>query len=126
MFPALEPDHGVPDHYRPDAPPELVEAARIFVTNARWVFASTMPTIPHWYTLRRDAARVGNEAGYDALRQLIIEHHYLRDWRGRSFRGVTLCGLTMWIMQTGAILVNAKRAERLDFAQDAPGLFDFI
>ncbi|WP_460518745.1 hypothetical protein [Humibacter antri] len=115
---------GAPDHYRLDAPDALVTTAREFVAGARWVYASTMPSAPHHYTLRKDAAAGHREAGYDALLSLILHHHYLREWRGRSFRGVTLGGLTMWIMQTGLVLVNAKPAEPDDWA--APGLFDFL
>jgi len=125
MYPVLRPNREVPDHFRSDAPPELVEAARAFVATAAFQFAKTMPTIPHWYTLRRVAEARGTADGYDALRELIISHHYLRSWRGRSFRSVTLGGYTLWIMQTGLVLVNAKPAEPGDWPSEQPTLFDF-
>lgn len=126
MYPVLRPTPGAPDHFRSDAPPTLVEAARAYVATAAFQFAKTMPTIPHWYTLRRVAEGRGTADGYDALRELIIEYHYLRSWRGRSFRSVTLGGLTLWIMQTGLILVNAKPAEPDDWPSEQPTLFEFL
>ncbi len=125
-YPVLEPDPGVPDHYRPDAPPPLVATAREFVAVASWTFASTMPQHPHQYVTRNREAAAGRGAGYDALRDLILEHHCLRDWHGRSFRGVTLGGLTLWVMQTGLIVINAKSAERGDFTPSDPRLFDYL
>lgn len=126
---------GQPDHYRPDAPLPLVATARQFAeANTRWTWAVTYAKFaPHWYVLRREA----DQAGYDALRKLIQRHHEIRTWRGRSFRAVTLAGLTLWIMPDdpgttngGTILINAKPAERADWSSPppapapAPTLFD--
>jgi hypothetical protein len=33
--------------------PFAVDDARVYVAKVRWQFASTMPRIPHWYTLRK-------------------------------------------------------------------------
>lgn len=126
MYPVLRPSPGAPDHFRPDAPAALVDAASAFVASAAFQFAKTMPTVPHWYTLRRVAEAQGTADGYDALRELIISHHYLRSWRGRSFRSVTLGGYSLWIMQTGLVLVNAKPAEPGDWHSEEPGLFEFL
>lgn len=127
--PRLTPTPGAPDHFRPDAPAPLVQTSREFIASAHWVWAKTFADFaPHWYTLRRQARPV---EGYDALRTLIREHHYIRTWRGRSFRGVMLSGLTLWIMPDengpdgGSILVNAKPAERHDWTPERPALFDY-
>lgn len=126
-YPQLRPTPGAADHYRPDAPPQLVDAARDFIRIARWTWAVTFAeTAPHHYVTREAAERGGAADGYDALRELIVSHHYLREWNGRSFRGVTLDGLTLWIMQTGLIVINAKPAGPDDWEQSAPSLFDFI
>ncbi len=124
--PVLRPSAGVPDYYRPDAPSTLVNEARAFVSGCRWTWASSFAdNAPHWYTLRGDAERAGTEAGYDALRALVLNHHYLRTWRGRSFRAVHLGGVLVWAMQTGGILVNGIPASPDDFEQ-VPALFDFL
>jgi hypothetical protein len=73
----------------------------------------------------REAA-AGRGDGYDFTRALIVEYHYLRERNGRCFRGVTLGGLTLWIMQTGLIVISAKPAEADDFGPSEPGLFDFL
>jgi hypothetical protein len=125
-YPILRPDPRVRDHYRPSAPPTLVATAREFAAVASWTFAHTMPQHPHHYVTKQREAAAGRAAGYDALRDLILDHHYLRDWHGRSFRGVTLGGLTLWIMQTGLIVINAKPAEADDFEPIEPGLFDHL
>lgn len=113
--PTLRPRDGAPDHYSPDAPLPLVATSRAFVQRATWTYAATMPWARHWYTLRRSAARTGD---YDALRQLIREHHYVRRWKSRAFRAVNLGGLTLWIMEDdpgtsngGTVLINAIPAE---------------
>jgi hypothetical protein len=117
----------VHDRYRPDAPTPLVNSAREFVGIARWTWAVTFAdTAPHHYVTRDAAERGGAAAGYDALRELIVSHHYLREWNGRSFRGVTLGGLTLWIMQTGLIVINAKPAEPDDWEESVPPLFDHL
>jgi hypothetical protein len=125
-YPVLRPTAGAPEHFRPDAPPQLADAAREFVSIARWTFASSMPQYPHHHVTREAAERGSAAAGYDALRELIVSHHYLREWNGRSFRGVTVGGLTLWIMQTDLIVINAKPAERDDWEQSVPSLFDFL
>lgn len=124
--PPLVPNRDVPDRYRPDAPRELVEASRAFIGAASWTFASTMPRYPHHYVVKRREAAAGRGLGYDTLRTLIADHHYLREWGGRSFRSVTLDGLTLWIMQTGLIVINAKPADRADWSTSRPALFDSL
>jgi hypothetical protein len=125
-YPQLVPTHGAPDHYRPDAPPELVETAREFVARCRWVYARTFHDFaPHWYTLRRDAEHDGTVAGFDALRGLVLDHHFLRAWNGRSFRAVTIGGHLVWAMQTGGILLNGLPAHSDDWEQP-PSLFDHL
>jgi hypothetical protein len=124
-YPVLRPTAGAPDHHRP-APLPLVETARAFVRAGSWTFAKTMPWAPHHYVVRQREAAAGRAEGYDALRALILDYHYLREWRGRSFRGVTLEGLTMWIMEDGLIVINAKPAEPDDFVSETPALFDHL
>jgi hypothetical protein len=124
-YPPLVPDPTVPDYHRP-APTALVETARTFVRAGAWTFAKTMPWAPHHYVVRQRETAAGRAEGYDALRALILDYHYLRDWRGRSFRGVTLEGLTLWIMEDGLIVINAKPAEPEDFRASTPRLFDFL
>lgn len=124
--PVLRPSAGVPDHLRPDAPPALVASARSFVAGCRWTWAVTFANnAPHWYTLRRDAEAAHTAEGYDALRSLVLDHHYLRAWRGRSFRAVSVGGVMIWAMQTGGILLNGLPASPNDFDQE-PALFDFL
>lgn len=47
--------------------------------------------------------------------ELIVHLHYLRSWRGRSLRSVTLGSYMLWTIQTGLIRVNAKAAEPGDW-----------
>lgn len=123
--PSLVPNPGEPDHYRPEAPADLVNQAREFIATATWVWAKTYAKFaPHHYTLRR-AAR--EKAGYDCLRLLIREYNYPRTWRGREFRGITLDGLHLWIMPDdpdtengGSVLVNAKPAAADDWPKEQP------
>ncbi|MGN6204111.1 hypothetical protein [Humibacter sp.] len=125
--PALVPNLAEPDRYRPEAPDDLVSRAREFIASARWVWAKTMPWAPHWYVLRRQSRR----DGYDALRALIREYHYPRVWRKRTFRGITLSGLHLWIMDDdpgtdngGTVLINAKPAAADDWPDEQPKLFE--
>lgn len=126
MHPVLRPTPGAPDHYRLDAPQDLVDNARDFVATCTWTWAVTFAdSAPHWYTLRRNAERSGNAGGYDALRTLVLDHHYLRSWHGRSFRAVALDGVLVWAMQHGGVLLNGMPASIDDFEQ-APALFDHL
>jgi hypothetical protein len=125
-MPELVPNLDEPDHYRPEAPDDLVNEAREFVATATWTWAKTFARFaPHWYTLRRNAR---DKAGYDALRTLIQRYNYARTWRTRTFRSITLDGRLLWIMPDdpgtsngGSVLINSKPAEPSDWA--APGLF---
>jgi hypothetical protein len=40
------------------------EEIRTFIDEHEWVFAKTMPQIPHWYTLRRKAKSEENFADF--------------------------------------------------------------
>lgn len=122
--PALVPNPAEPDRYRPESPDDLVRQAREFVATASWVWAKTYARFaPHHYTLRRQAR---SRAGYDALRRLIYDYNYPRAWRTRTFRSITLAGLTLWVVDdtpgkqdAGTVLINAKPAAPSDW--DEPG-----
>lgn len=76
--------------------PELREL-RDAVKDLTWVFARTMPEIPHWYVVRRP----GNEAVYLRLFKAIREHGQDRQfgrWRNRYL--LLDDGYKYWAMTT--------------------------
>jgi hypothetical protein len=53
------------------------------ISRLTFVFAKTMPELPHEYTVRRRAA---DEADYIALFEAIQEHGVIERWKGRPGR----------------------------------------
>jgi hypothetical protein len=87
-----------PDRYNFDAPPLLVERATIYTEDARWRFARTMPFIPHWYAIRKQAHPAGLGAGHEALYFLCRDWGYPREWHRRIFPSVDLGGWSFWML----------------------------
>jgi hypothetical protein len=56
------------------------EGFRAFVDAAPFRFAKTMPTVPHFYTLRREHPGPEGQAAFGAAVQFIREHGYRGRW----------------------------------------------
>lgn len=76
--------------------------------------------------LRRIAEGHGTADGENALPRDDRSRHYVRSWHARRFGSVTFGGLTLWIMQTGLVLVNTKGAEPADWPSEQPTLSDYV
>ena len=88
------------------------EEYRLIVTECSWRFAKTMPQIPHYYTLRKDATE---DANFVKLVTFIRSHGYDQKWGRRWFRYLDLDGWTYWTMGAqvdATILVNRARLDR--------------
>ncbi|WP_308799547.1 hypothetical protein [Agromyces silvae] len=97
----------MPNRYHPDAPDWMIESAREYIAATTWTFAKTMADIPHWYTVRQRAQRAGLGTLHERLYLLIRDYHYIRRWRGGSYRSIDLDGYLYWIMQNGTV-INRK------------------
>ena len=67
------------------------------ILNAQtWIFAKTMPTIPHEYCLRRNFE---SDADFVAVVQYIREQGVVEEWRtGRAFTYLYFKGYKYWTM----------------------------
>lgn len=80
-----------------------------FIANHEWTFAKTMPQIPHWYTLRRNAKR---DEDFAAFVQEIRFRGIVRQFGSKSFTYFDLDGWTYWTMGAPVeetILINRAR-----------------
>lgn len=66
-----------------------------FVAAQRWIFAKTMPEIPHHYCLRRE---VRNDALFDAAVRYLRSAGYDGDWRGTVRRYLDHGDHVYWTM----------------------------
>ena len=74
---------------QPESPDDRERATRLLLAHP-WRFATTMPTIPHWYSLRRDwdaaafewVVRHIRNAGYEEARMGRLWTYYnVAEWR---------------------------------------------
>lgn len=92
-----------------------LDEARAFIAKARWVFASTVPAAPHWYTVRRDCAGLGLDAEFVAFQALIEAHGYDRfdaRWPWRTWRTLDLeDGFYYWLDGKENLINRARPTE---------------
>ena len=82
---------------------------RRFIGDHEWTFAKTMPTIPHWYTLRKKAKR---DEDFAAFVQEIRVRGVARQFGRKSFTYFDIDGWTYWTMGSPieeTILINRAR-----------------
>ena len=72
-----------------------IGAAVARLESARYVFARTMPRIPHWYTLRKWWANPGD---YEAAGRVILEHGEALYWNRWKRRYLQANGVKYWVM----------------------------
>ncbi len=85
------------------------EEIRVFIDRHEWVFAKTMPQIPHWYTLRRKAQ---SSEDFSAFVQEIRLRGVVRTFGRRTFTYLDFDGWTYWTMGEpveDTILINRAR-----------------
>ena len=66
-----------------------------FIGDHEWVFAKTMPQIPHWYTLRSKAQR---DEDFSAFVREIELRGVQRQFGQRSFTYLDFADWTYWTM----------------------------
>ena len=72
-----------------------LEHAQVFIQQGRWIFAKTMPDIPHWYVRLRDCDPVE----FAWMVAFVRRAGYLGSWRGRQpLRYWELDGWRYWSM----------------------------
>ena len=78
-----------------------------FIDKSSWRFAKTMPKIPHWYTLRKNA----DNREFDNAVQFIRAFGY-DDWYwGKKYKAINVKGFKYWTMGAPikkTILINRK------------------
>lgn len=74
--------------------PELKWLCRI-LEEQDWIFAKTMPTMPHWYTLRKAWER---ETDFIKAVQLIRQHGIVKHFKGRPYTYFQANGHEYWTM----------------------------
>jgi hypothetical protein len=80
------------------------------LANLKFVFARTMPAIPHWYVKRTPE----NEADYVALFHTIRVKGVVEKWHGRPFRYWYRGDYKYWAMTSGvrqSTIINRARAD---------------
>lgn len=74
----------------------------------RWIFAKTMPHVPHWYTLRRAWA---SDADFVWAVEMIRKWGYDDVYFRKTYRAINLNGYKYWTMGSPineTILINRK------------------
>lgn len=82
---------------------------RAFVDASTWTFAKTMAHIPHWYTVRRDAA---SDAQFEWFVMFIREHGYRERWGPYFHHYLDLDGWKYWTMGAElavTVIINRTR-----------------
>ena len=77
-----------------------------FIATSVWIFAKTMPHIPHEYTLRKHAA---DEAEFEAAVMFIRGHGYQARWGKYNHTYFDVDGWQYWTMGAplaATILIN--------------------
>ena len=91
------------------------DEARKIISRFKWKFAKSMPTIPHYYTVK-NTKNDRDAADYEKLYNYIFENHYIRYFYGKPFKYVDIDDYTYWIMTDDireSIIINrAKIKER--------------
>jgi hypothetical protein len=90
--------------------PELAEKVRACLESQTWVFAKTMPWIPHFYTLRRNWSNESQFVRVVEVMRLYGKDEYYGKARRRS-RVLILGGFKYWTMESpisDTILINRK------------------
>jgi len=94
---------------------------RGFVAGQRWTFAKTMPRIPHWYTLRRNAP---SDEAFSAFVQEIRLRGVQRPFGRRLFTYLDFEGWTYWTMGepiADTTLINRARLPGAAAPPDSAG-----
>lgn len=82
-----------------------IDRFRQFVNNTQWVFAKSMPSMPHYYTLLKDNdPRLFREAVI-----FIRNNGHIRKFQGRTYTYFDIDGYTYWTMGSPieqTILIN--------------------
>lgn len=90
------------------APAEL-ERMRAYIGAVEWTFAKTMPTVPHWYTLRRKAPDLNGDFAWFAAG--IRERGYRMRWGKYHHHYLNIDGWRYWTMGAPieeTILINRE------------------
>ena len=85
------------------------EEIRGFVSGSPWKFAKTMPSSPHWYTLRSAA---GDDGSFVCFVQAIRSKGEKRRHGGRSYVYLDIDGFEYWTMGAPiaeTILINRAK-----------------
>ena len=97
---------------------------RDIIAGSPWRFAKTMPQIPHWYTLRKQAP---SDENFVAFVELIRSHGYDDTHYSRTYRYLDVDGWQYWTMGTrteSTILINRAELHRAERAiQENPAPF---
>jgi hypothetical protein len=72
-------------------------AARVFIAQAIWTFAETMPWAPHEYTTRWACRGQGIEDDFEAFALLIESDGYWRPWGRHQWRSLNLDDRFYWL-----------------------------
>ena len=91
-------------------PPDVAAKVLACLERQTWVFAKTMPWVPHWYTLRRNWS---SDAEFVRVVELMREHGQDEEYgkAKRRHRVLVLGGFKYWTMEsdiTDTILINRK------------------
>lgn len=99
----------VPDpNLYPSVPDLGVDGYREWVAASEWVFAKTMPHIPHWYALRKKAR---DDLEFLAAVVFIRRYGVVRPWKNYRLTYLDLDDFRYWSMGAGideTILVNRE------------------
>jgi hypothetical protein len=78
-----------------------------YIASVKWQFAKTMPTSPHWYTLRAKAPHLNDK--FIELVLYIREHGYNKSFGKTKYRYLDIGEFSYWTMGSPidqTILIN--------------------
>lgn len=81
----------------------------LVIESLAWKFAKTMPTMPHWYTVRVTDDDHLNGL-YEQLYHYIKGNHYVKVFKGRKYKYCDIGEYSYWIMSD--YLYNSKIINR--------------
>jgi len=78
------------------------------IENNKWIFAETMPEIPHYYIVKDDLSNDDKKL-FDELKINIDKNGYTKEYRSEEYRYVDIYDYKYWVIDN--ILNREKNIE---------------
>ena len=69
-----------------------------FIDSHNWRFAKTMPTSPHWYTLKKNCVDKKDEHDFERFVMVVRQQGQPVEWHGRTYKYFKFGDYQYWTM----------------------------